>query len=331
MKKGYSYAAMAILAIMLFACKNMNYDKTKTGLMYKIISGGGKDSVKMGEWMKMEIIQKVDDSVLSTTYGKMPQYIKKAPADPNLKYSPAEVFPMLKKGDSAVTVMLIDSLKKQYPDLPDFMKKGKKVFVTFKVVDVIANDSLQQLDYQKEYSRALPILQKEEQERAAKMEAEMKAQKQKDEDEMEKSGDGAKSVKVVEDFLAAKGIKAEKTGKGTYVVVNTPGTGAQVVNGKFVTVKYDGRFMMTDSSFQANSYTFKLGEGKAIPGWDEGLLLFKEGGKGTLYIPGSRAYGKTPPQGSPFKPMEPLKFNVEVIKVSNTEPAPPQQPASPHN
>ena len=148
----------------------------------------------------------------------------------------------------------------------------------------------------------------------------MREQKQKDELEMEKSGEAARGVQEMEAYLKNKNIAAQKAGKGTFVTIQQQGTGPQADSGKYVTVKYAGRVLATDSVFQSNSVTFQLGQGKVISGWDEGLKAFKEGGKGTLYIPGFRAYGKYPPQGSPFKPFEALIFDVEMLKVSDTKP-----------
>lgn len=122
----------------------------------------------------------------------------------------------------------------------------------------------------------------------------------------------------MEAYLAAKKITAQKTGKGTYVHIDQQGTGLQAENNKYVSVKYTGKILTKDSVFQSSSYAFKLGNSEAIRGWDEGLLLFKEGGKGTLFIPGFLAYGKTPRPGSPFGPFEALIFDVELLKVSDT-------------
>ena len=69
--------------------------------------------------------------------------------------------------------------------------------------------------------------------------------------------------------------------------------------------------------FQANSYVFPLGQGQVVQGWDDGLTLFNEGGKGTLFIPGYLAYGKRPGPGG--KPNEALIFEVEMTNVSNTQ------------
>ena len=71
------------------------------------------------------------------------------------------------------------------------------------------------------------------------------------------------------------------------------GTGPAAELGKYVNVKYTGKVLATDSVFQSNTYAFKLGT-TVIRGWTEGLQLFKQGGKGTLYIPGFLAYGSNP-------------------------------------
>ena len=322
----YSLVMIATLALAA-SCNNVSYQKAKSGMLYKIISSNSKDSVvKEGQWLKLNFTTKLNDSVLQTNYGKMPAYAQVA-SNPNNQYNPAEIFNLLRKGDSVVTVLLIDSLLKRglMQELPPFMKKGDRITTSFKVIEIFKNDSLYQADATIESEKDRPRQMKEQEEQMAKMKKEMKEQKLKDELEMEKSGEAAKGVQEMEAFLKSKNISAQKTGKGTFVTIEQQGTGPQAEDGKYVTVKYNGKLLATDSSFQANSYTFPLGQGEVIAGWDEGLKLFKEGGKGTLYVPGFRAYGKNPPQGSPFKPFEPLKFEVELLKVSDTLPNEPAQ------
>jgi FKBP-type peptidyl-prolyl cis-trans isomerase len=64
-----------------------------------------------------------------------------------------------------------------------------------------------------------------------------------------------------------------------------------------------------------------IGSTGSIAGWDDGLRLFKKGGKGRLYIPSSMAYGK---QGAPprIKPNENLIFDVEIVDVTDKMPQP---------
>jgi FKBP-type peptidyl-prolyl cis-trans isomerase FkpA len=324
MKKVNYFLLLITVILATAACNNVSYKKTKTGLLYKIIPSSSKDSlVKNGQWLKIHFTQKInEDSVLQSTYGKMPIY-QQLVENPALNYDPAEVFPMLRKGDSVVIVQFVDSLlaKQNNPGaaLPPYLKKGDKLTLYFTVLDVLKSDSAYQEDVQKELAKDKPRAEKEQKEQQAKMRKEIMDQKEKEYAELKKTGEDVKQIKIVEDYLTAKKINATKTGKGTFVVINQQGTGPKAEAGKFVTVKYSGKFLRTDSVFQENTYPgLELGVGDVIGGWDEGLQLFNEGGKGTLYIPGFLGYGKNPPPNSPFKMDDPLIFDIEIVKVSNT-------------
>jgi FKBP-type peptidyl-prolyl cis-trans isomerase len=220
-------------------------------------------------------------------------------------------------GDSLVTIQLTDTLLKINPQsVPPNAKKGDRIITTIKILGHFANDSLARLDYEKEVERDKPRLEKEQKEQMAKAKKEMEEQQKKEDEELARSGEMAKQISNMEKYLADRNIKAVKTGKGTFVEIKQQGTGVSAAQGKYVLVKYTGRILTTDSIFQTNSFPIQLGTGSVIRGWEEGLLLFKEGGKGVLYIPGFLAYGNHPPAGSPFKPQEALKFEVEVVKVS---------------
>ncbi|ANH81365.1 peptidylprolyl isomerase [Niabella ginsenosidivorans] len=321
--KQFKTLGLVVLAAAAFtACKNAEYKTTPSGLKYIIYDGGSKDSAKMGEVLKFNVIQKISgskDTVLYNSYETMPEYMPVQPVPPGQgNYSPMEVLPKLKKGDSAVIVMFVDSLIKkgltQEAQLPSFIKKSDKFIFTFKVLDVFKNDSLAMLDRQKEgmaYQK--------------KAEAKQKA----DSIAFEKSGAKQKQIADVQDYLTKKNITATKTALGTFVKIDNPGDGTPVTDGKFVTVKYNGKHLQTDSSFQASSFTVPIGQQGSIPGFEDGLKQFKKGGKGVIYIPGFLAYGKNPPPGSPFKEYEPLYFEVEITDVADTPAQPqPQMPAS---
>lgn len=329
--KRINYLLVASAAILIAAsCNNVSYKKTKSGLLYKIIPSDSKDSVaKEGNWLKLHFTQKLNDSLLQTTFGKMPIYQKLAPNQQD--YNPAEVFHLLKKGDSLVTVLLVDSILKKglMQELPPFMKKGDRLTIGIRVVDVIRNDSLYQVDSRMEYEKDAPRQKKEQEEQMAKAQQERKDQQIKDEMEWEKSGEIAKQINDMQAYFAAKNISAEKVGKGTFVHFDQQGGGAKADSGKFVTVQYVGKHMNNDSTFDKGTFTRKLGVGELITGIEDGISAFKQGGKGVIYITGFRAYGKNPPPGSPFTSFEPLKFEVEVLNVSDTEPAPQQGPPAP--
>ncbi|RYY54845.1 MAG: FKBP-type peptidyl-prolyl cis-trans isomerase [Chitinophagaceae bacterium] len=321
MKRILSYSLTMIALVALTAsCSNTSFKKTKSGLLYKIISSDSKDSVvKPNQWLKLNFVQKLNDSLLQTSYGKSPVYVK-IPPTTSADYSPMEIFALLKNGDSAVAVMLIDSLlsKGLMQQMPPFMKKGDKINWGFKVVSVFDNDSLYTADQKAEYDKDAPRREKAEAEEMAKMKQQMKERRDADEAEMEKSGEAAKGIQAMQAYLQGKNIQAQQVGKGTFVVVKQQGTGAQAGDGKYVTVTYSGRFLRNDSTFDAGSFTRRLGQGELISGMEEGLAAFKQGGKGVLYIPGFRAYGANPQPGSPIKPFDPLIFDVEVTSVSDT-------------
>jgi peptidylprolyl isomerase len=69
------------------------------------------------------------------------------------------------------------------------------------------------------------------------------------------------------------------------------GNGEEAKAGDIVTVQYEGRLLKTDKKFDGGSISFKLGEGKVIPGWDQGLQGMKVGGNRILKIPPCLAYG----------------------------------------
>lgn len=316
----FSIIGIALTA-MATSCGQVSFKKTKSGLLYKIISGNSKDSVKPGQWLKLNFSQKLNDSVLQTSYGKAPVYVKIPEVTPS-DYSPVEIFSMMRNGDSAVAVMLIDSLiaKGMLPadQMPPFMKKGDKINWTFKVINVFTSDSAYQTDQAMENEKDKPRREKAEAEEMAKMKEQMLERRKQEEEAMVKSGEADKGIKAMEEYLKAKNIPAQKIGQGTFVWVKQQGTGAQAGDGKFVTINYSGRTLRNDSTFDSGSFTRKLGNGELISGMEEGLAAFKEGGKGVLYIPGFRAYGANPNPQSPFKPFDPLIFDVEVKSVADT-------------
>lgn len=97
------------------------------------------------------------------------------------------------------------------------------------------------------------------------------------------------------------------------------GEGAEAKAGQNVTVHYVGVAFSTgeefDASWNRNSpFTFPLGGGRVIKGWDQGVQGMKVGGRRELTIPARLAYGNQSP--SPLiKPGETLIFVVDLLSV----------------
>ena len=103
------------------------------------------------------------------------------------------------------------------------------------------------------------------------------------------------------------------------------GTGKEATAGKVVSVHYTG--WLFDKSADDNkgkkfdssrdrpgNFTFPLGAGRVIKGWDQGVQGMKVGGQRTLIIPSSMGYGARG-AGSIIPPNATLVFDVELMGV----------------
>ncbi len=96
------------------------------------------------------------------------------------------------------------------------------------------------------------------------------------------------------------------------------GQGDEAVSGQSVTVHYTGTFedgRQFDSSVGRGPFTFKLGAGQVIKGWDQGVAGMKVGGKRRLVIPSELGYGSRG-AGNVIPPNSTLVFEVELLSVS---------------
>ena len=303
MKHNISRAIFLSAILVIAGCGKLDYRKTKSGLLYKIISTKNSQGpvAKPGNTLKFFFQQKLNDSVLQSNYGKLPYYQPIQVSVMN-EYTPAELFTLVRKGDSAITVMLVDSLilKGRITTLPPFMKRGDRIITSFSIVDLFTSDSLMRADNTKEIA--------------------LEQARQK----TESTSQMAKEKKQIEDYLAANKITAQKTPKGAYVEVIDPGSGMEADSGKVVSLKYKGTTFSgqtfdtnMDSSFHHNKpFEFTVGEGMVIQGFDDGVRFLKKGGKAKIYIPGALGYGPNPVVGG-GKPYENLIFEVEVLDVKN--------------
>jgi peptidylprolyl isomerase len=97
------------------------------------------------------------------------------------------------------------------------------------------------------------------------------------------------------------------------------GTGAEAKSGDAISVNYVGALYKTGKVFDASwkrneTFPFTLGKGQVIPGWEQGVIGMKVGGRRELIIPASLAYGA---KGSPpsIPPNETLIFVVDLLSA----------------
>ncbi len=286
--------------ILLVSCSKGSYKKTKGGMPYQLFKGKDTQQIKPGDFIKVQFTRKIKDSIHFTTAGALPVYMQVNPtAEP---YDISELWTMMRVGDSVVATQMMDTFIKRSPqNIPPQFKKGDKIVYYLKVVGIFSSDSAARADYDQENEKWL-----------------------------------AAEIKTIENYLAEKNIKAEKTPSGAFVETIEPGTGNLIDSGKYVSVNYTGvswsgkKFdSNTDSAFQhVGPYPFIVGTGAMIKGFDEAVKMMRMGGKAKAYIPSVLAYAGSP--NSPLiKPYEHLIFDIEVVEVKDKAPARPEMMGQP--
>jgi len=120
-----------------------------------------------------------------------------------------------------------------------------------------------------------------------------------------------------------KELKVITTKSGLKYIDLVVGKGEEAVKGTTVEMHYTGwledkgeKGKKFDSSHDSKRpYTFKLGAGKVIKGWDEGIVGMKTGGKRRLIIPSKLGYGARSVGGGLIPPNSNLIFDVEFLKI----------------
>lgn len=287
MKKVLLYCSAVAAIAAMQSCKNASFDKTKSGLMYKIISDNKSPLVKKGEFIKVHYVQKIKDSVMFSSFNTLPTYAQVDSVGPI--YSPMEVFPFVRKGDSLVVVQISDSVvAKMGGQMPPYMKKGDQLVLSLRVIDVLKDEEAVKAD----------------------RENEMQAFQEREN-------------KAVEKYLADNKINAAPAGNGVFVEILSEGNGAVADSGKIVSVMYTGTLMDGGKEFDSNRDTarnpaqtplsFTMGQHQMIPGFEQGLKGLKSGTKAKIYIPSAQGYGQQPMPGG--KGFDNLIFDVEIVEI----------------
>ena len=259
-----------------------------SGLQYKIVTRGvGKRTPGINDHIEMHIHVHVLDSVIfdsrqMNNNNPVPFQI----TTPKFEGDPVEGFMRMHAGDSAIFRIPVEVMKKSGNQLLPWMKDGQEVTYNVTLLSVMT-DAEQKKDQEK------------------KSEAQKKIDR-----------------KLLHDYFAKNRIKAEFTENGLYYVIHSEGKGEKPVAGQKVSVNYTGR-LLNGNEFDSNTdpvfkhvepFTFEVGTGKVIKGWDEGLLLLRKGDKATLYIPSGLAYAAQDRSPS-IPPNSILVFDVEITDI----------------
>lgn len=120
--------------------------------------------------------------------------------------------------------------------------------------------------------------------------------------------------------LIGVAVEAKTLSGGTRVEDVLVGKGQEAAPGRLVTVHYTGwlyqggkRTKKFDSSVGSEPFTFLLGAGEVIKGWDDGVVGMKVGGKRTLILPPAMGYGSEGDETIPANSW--LIFDIQLLKV----------------
>lgn len=316
-----NFLSFSAAALVLTACGNVDFKKTKSDVPYKIFSEGKGEKLQPNYIVKFEVIQKLKDSVLFSTYNQgVSQYLQipaggtadsKSGSYADIRGNILEIFSQSRKGDSIYIVQKVDSLLKVNPQLASdpMLKKGGEIVTTVRVVDFYKTTAEADAAVTKE---RMAMVQKSEKESFETFQKDTAAQRQMGIDN-----------KIIEEYLAANKINAQKTQWGVYTQVINPGQGPKPTAGQFVQVQYRGTNLQ-GQEFDKGVFPLQVGTGGSIKGFEEGISQFGKGGKGKIFIPSRLGYG---PRGMEPKilPNQILVFDIEIKDITDKQPAPEAQ------
>ena len=115
-------------------------------------------------------------------------------------------------------------------------------------------------------------------------------------------------------YLEDNSLTASKTSSGLYYIIDNPGSSNKPDLCDDVTVIYNG-YLTNGDVFDSSTDGVEFGLSNVILGWQEGIMLYGEGGTGKLLIPSKLAYALNPPSADiPVNAV--LIFDIELLQIN---------------
>ncbi len=292
MKKSV-FLIIPIMILIFSACGTSEFKQTDRGLTYKVHKSNRGSKAVIDNIVKIDIAYRYPaDSVLFSNkdFGEA-MYIPVIPSE--YEGDIYEGFRMMAKGDSVtfkLDALNFFTITQQMPMVPDFIPMDDSVYVDVLILDIFTQDEYQ-------------------------------AYRQKKRDDMIKEQEVARHEEegLRQRYLDENNITVEPEESGLVIVVKEEGSGPKPQSGQNVKVHYTGTLLdgtKFDSSLdRGEPFTFRLGAGQVIRGWDEGVSKLKIGSKAKLIIPSYLAYGDQQ-RGPVIAPYSTLIFELEVIDAN---------------
>ena len=286
------------LMIVLFniGCKSGPSSKTTNGFDYKIINDQAGTAIQVGDYAYFHYSVYDGEKLLFDSRAnkefakvKMDSIVK---TDPKNAQPITELISLMSAGDSGIVYQKLSPEFKQKLQLPETSTELKFCVTLNEVKTAAQYEEEEKIKAEKQKAKAAAG-----QARLVEIEATMKT--------------------VLADYKSGKNKSVVKTTpSGLKYIIHKEGEGANFASGNDVTVNYYGILASNGTKFddswsRGEPFTFVLGKGQVIPGWDEGVALMKKGGAATLFIPAKLGYGDQG-AGTAIPPGAELVFYIEA-------------------
>lgn len=296
----------AALSIAFTSCSNSPFEgfkATDSGLyyaFYKENEAGKMPQLKdiLYTHMSLSVKRETGDSLLfdSKSFPDYPESIKFIQlSEPMFKGDIMEGLKMMHIGDSASFIVSADSFflkANKMEQLPPGITAGSFLQFQIGLVDIKSEE---------ETMSKLEALR-------SKMTSESKADADRRMNE---------EPEVIKEYITRKEIKVAPTASGLYYIETEKGNGPKVKKGQLVTMQYTG-YLINGKKFDSSldhgqPFSFTLGKGEVIGGWEEGVSMMNVGSSATFIIPSVLGYGSN--GSGPIPPFAPLIFEVQLMKA----------------
>lgn len=246
--------------------------------------------------VKIQLYQYADDTLLTTTVGKMPQYVEINNELREFDYT--ELLTGMRVNDSAVCYFEVkDIMKRAGKDakIPKMLENRKQVKVYFRILDKFSSEAEAMYDQEKTQSSLIGYTGAD-----------------------EKAG-LANAAKTFDSLIRSLPAAPVKLDGGVYMSITKKGTGAKVKAGQAVAVIYKGMLVngkVFEEKPKEDPLVVHAGIGEVSKGFDIAISNLTVGDRAKVYVPAALAYGAQK-VGDYIPAFSNLIFDMEIAELNN--------------
>ena len=304
------FVGIAALTV-LWSCSN-DTRTTPKGYQFKVINEGSGKPPAPGEViiLDMTIVDQNDSAWYDNRLSDYPEMVRISdPSKMEIERGIAEVFRMLKKGDSIAFSMRAKEvfLFMWHMDVPQGVDPESDFTYRIKCREVLDELQARQFTNERDSIHA-------ENEKKRLLEEEEIRRKTEEEVAAYNEIQVGKDTVIIDNFLKGKNVTARKLPSGMRYIIKAGGEGPTATRGDVVNMKFSGQ-LLDGKEFDAGEFSFRIGNKDVIEGWDQIAMSMKKGTTLTLFVPSTLAYGKAGRAPS-VGPDAILVFDMELLSIN---------------